>query len=246
MGKLKSFVKQSYQDFKKVPGWLVALSAVTTVLMNLLANKSLFTTDWITGDCGVMVSWVMFLVMDICTQRYGGKASFAVTIFDVGVALLMGGIMTGVAAIPESSTSGWFYGPDASAALNNVIGNNYLVLLVSLLAFVTASGVDVLTNVTIGKWMDKSKTFGGNTNKRTVKGFFIYFVRAYASTFLSQVVDNLVFACIAVPFLFQYPCSFFSLLVGATLGALIELVIELVFAPIGFFSVTKKSEEVTE
>lgn len=243
MKKILGFIKSSVAEFKKVPSWLVALSVVTTVLMNLLANKSLIATNWWTGDCGVFVSWVMFLVMDIVTQRYGGKASFAVTMFDVAVALLMGGLMAGVAAIPESEISGWFYGPEASAALNNVVGNNYLVLLVSLFAFICASGVDILVNLTIGKAFKKTKTFGEDTNKRGVKGFFIYFCRAYASTFVSQFVDNLVFAGIAVPLLFMYPCTFGSLAMGAFLGAITELVIELIFAPIGYMAICKKEKQ---
>lgn len=246
MEKLKTFLKESISDFKKVPSWLVSLSVVTTVLMNLLANKALIATDWWTGDCGIVVSWVMFLVMDIVTQRYGGKASFTVTMFDVAVALLMGGLMAAVAAVPESPISGWFYGEDACTALNNVIGNNYLVLLVSLFAFTCASGVDIITNVTIGKWFKKSKTFGDNVNRRGAKGFFVYFVRAYASTLLSQFVDNLVFASIAVPFLFAYPCTFGSLVVGAAFGALTELILELIFAPIGYAAIVRKNEAVAQ
>lgn len=242
MNKVKTFIKESITDFKKVPSWLVALSAVTTVLMNLLANKSLIATDWWTGDCGVIVSWVMFLVMDIVTQKHGGKASFAVTMFDVAVALLMGGLMAGVAAVPESPISGWFYGEEACIALNNVIGNNFLVLLVSLFAFICSSLVDIGTNVMLGKAFKKSKTFAEGSDAKGLKGFFVYFVRAYASTFVSQFVDNLVFACIAVPLLFAYPCTFASLAIGALLGAVAELVLELVFAPIGYAAIVNKSK----
>lgn len=240
MKRISNFFKSSVQEFKKVPGWLVALSAVTTVLMNLLANKSLITTDWWTGDCGMIVSWVMFLVMDICTQKYGGKASFAVTIFDVGVALLMGGLMAGVAAIPETEISGWFLGTDASQALNNVIGSNYLVLLLSLFAFLCASAVDVLCNVTIGRAFRKSSLFMNSERQRSFKGFIVYFTRAYASTFLSQFVDNMIFSCIAVPFLFAYPFTFGGLVIGALIGASVELVFELIFAPFGYLAIVKK------
>lgn len=246
MKKAMTFVRNSVKEFQKVPGWLVALSAVTTVLMNLLANKSLITTDWWTGDCGMIVSWVMFLVMDICTQKYGGRASFAVTIFDVGVALLMGGLMAGVAAIPETNISGWFLGDEASTALNNVIGNNYLVLLLSLFAFLCASGVDVVTNVALGRLLERTKTFANSNRQRSLKGFFVYFFRAYLSTFLSQFVDNLVFSCIAVPFLFAYPFTVTGLVVGALIGAGVELLFELVFAPIGYAAIVKKTQPVKE
>lgn len=244
MEKVKNFLKSSIEDFKKVPSWLIAFSVVATVLMNLLANKTLYSDgQYLSLDCGFLVSWVMFLVMDIATQKYGGKASFAITIFDVIVALFMTGIMAGIAAVPESAVSGWFFGEEGSAALNTVIGNGYLVVLVSLFAFICSSGVDILSNVTIGKWMDKSKTFKNQSGKRTAKGFFVYFCRAYASTFLSQLTDNLVFQMIAYPFLFNIPCTPLSIFMGALVGAAVELVMELAFAPIGYLAITKKQEE---
>lgn len=241
MKKLIEIVKSYVGEFRKVPAWLVALSVTTTVLMNLLANKTLFSDGaYLSIDCGLMVSWVMFLVMDIATQRYGGKASFAITIFDVLVALGMSGIMAGVAAIPESPVSGWFMTEDAAVSLNGLIGNNYLVILTSLFAFLCSSGVDILSNITIGKLFNKTKAFEGENNKRTFKGFIIYFFRAYGSTFLSQLTDNLVFQMIAYPFLFTIPCTPLSIFLGALLAALIELVAEFIFAPIGYLATTKK------
>lgn len=243
MQKIKQFIKDSIAGFKRVPAWLIALSAVTTVLMNLLANKTLYSDGmYLSIDCGLMVSWVMFLVMDIATQRYGGKASFAITIFDVFVALAMSGIMVGVAAIPESPVSGWFQTDEAAFAMNGLIGNNYLVILTSLFAFICSSGVDILSNVTFGRLFNKLKTFEGETNKRTFKGFIIYFVRAYGSTFLSQLTDNLVFQMIAYPLLFTIPCTPLSIFLGATLAALVELVAEFAFAPVGYLAITEKAE----
>ena len=246
--KIKQFFKDCVADFKKVPSWIVALSAVTTVLMNLLANKTLYSDGvYLSIDCGLMVSWVMFLTMDIATQRYGGKASFAITIFDVLVALAMSGIMVGVAAIPDSAVSGWFMSEEAAGALNGVVGNNYLVILTSLFAYICASGVDILTNVTIGKLFNKTKTFEGEGNKRTFKGFIVYFFRAYGSTFLSQLTDNIVFQAIAYPLLFTIPCSPLSIFLGALLAALIELVAEFAFAPIGYLATTdRKKKELAE
>jgi len=260
MTKIKNFIKQSVADFKKVPSWLVGLSVVTVVLMNILANKGLFASGNLALDSGFLISWVMFLVMDIVTQRYGGKASFAVTVFDVGVALFMALLMFGIAQIPETATSGWMLGEEASNALNNVIGNSILVVLVSLLAFVVASIIDIISNVTVGKWLGKSKTFKGEDKKRTVKGFFVYFTRAYSSTFLSQLADNIVFQLIAYNFLFNwfYDPDFvgnapgamlgnsqaqLALLTGALVGAVAELIMELAFAPIGYFTITKKLEQ---
>lgn len=244
MKKILAFCKDCITDFKKVPSWLIALSAVATLLMNLLASKTLYSDGmYLSIDCGLMVSWVMFLVMDIATQRYGGKASFAVTMFDVAIALAMSGIMAGVAAIPESAVSGWFMTEEAAVTLNGLVGNNYLVILTSLFAYICSSGVDILSNITIGKLFGKTKTFEGENNKRTFKGFIIYFFRAYGSTFLSQLTDNVVFQMIAYPLLFTIPCTPLSIFLGATLAALVELVAEFAFAPVGYLATTNKKEK---
>ena len=236
-----NWVKSLILEFKRVPAWMVALSAVATVLMNILANKGLFTSEYLSLDAGFTISFIMFLVMDITTQRYGGKASLAVTLFDVASALLFAGIMYGVAQIPESEMSGWGLGKDASDALNGVIGNSPAVVGVSLFAFLCSSVTDIFSNITFGKWMEKSKTFGGNTNKRGAKGFFIYFVRAYGSTFLSQLVDNCVFQFIAYNFIFTwFSGTQLSVFIGASVGAVAELIMELAFAPIGYLATTKK------
>ena len=240
---MKEKIKNLFEDFRAVPSYLVALSAVATVLMNLLANKTLYSDGvYLSLDCGFIISWVMFLVMDIATQKYGGKASIAVTLFDVVVALFMSLLMLVVSAVPETATSGWFQSPEIATALNGVIGNSLLVVLTSLFAFICSSGVDVGLNVLIGRMFNKSNKFKGDLNKKTGKGFLIYFVRAYGSTFFSQLVDNLVFQSIAYPLLFNMPCSPFSIFMGALLGAVAELIMEIVFAPIGFAAITRKKE----
>ena len=244
MKKIKKFIKSSIDEFKKVPSWLVGLSVATTIMMNILANKTLFSdSSLFSVDCAIIISWVMFLVMDITTQRYGGKASFAITMFDVFVALGISGLMSIVASIPETSVSGWFQTEEVSSALNNLIGNNYLVIITSLFAFICASIVDIVSNLTFGRWLNNTKFFKGENNKRTTKGFFVYVIRAYASTFLSQFVDNLVFMIIAYPLLFNMPCSIGSILLGAFLVSIAELVVELIFAPIGYLTTTDKVEK---
>ncbi len=241
MKKITAFVKGCIQDFKKVPSWIVALSVVATVLMNILANKCLYSDGkFLSTDCALLISWISFLTMDIATQRYGGKASFAITMFDVGIALGLSGIMRGIAAIPETAYTGWFQSAEAVTALNGLIGNNYLVVLTSLFAFLVSSVVDITTNIGIGKLF---KNVNIAELKKSPKSFFIWFTRAYASTFASQFVDNLVFQAIAYPLLFHIPCSPLSITLSAFLGAIFELVAELIFAPAGYLAVTKKEKE---
>ena len=47
---------------RKVPGVSLALITVSTVLMNILANKSIIELPWLLQDAGVCLSWVGFIV----------------------------------------------------------------------------------------------------------------------------------------------------------------------------------------
>lgn len=244
MQRMKNFLKSMLNSFRTVPAAMVAMSAVATVLMNILANKGLFSSGYLSLDAGFTISFIMFLVMDIVTQKYGGKASLAVTIFDVMVALVFAAILFGVSKIPETSFCGWGCSESEAEWLNNVIGNSWSVIAVSLLAFLVSTGADVLINVGIGKAFKKNAFFADSISRRSVKGFFIYFSRAYGSTFISQLVDNLVFQFIAYNFIFDwFDGTQLSIFMGALVGAVAELLMELIFAPIGYFAVSKKSSE---
>ena len=44
---------------------------VATISMNLLANKSInLPFSWLALDCGIIVSWIIFLCMDMITRRF--------------------------------------------------------------------------------------------------------------------------------------------------------------------------------
>ena len=68
-------------DLLLVPGVLTALFCVSVVIMNLLANKIVFETDWIAADGGILVSWVAFLSMDIVTKAFGKRAATTLSFF---------------------------------------------------------------------------------------------------------------------------------------------------------------------
>ena len=55
---------------------ITALFVVSIVSMNLLANKSIDTgTTWLALDCGIIFSWLVFLLMDVVTKRFGVRAA---------------------------------------------------------------------------------------------------------------------------------------------------------------------------
>ncbi len=114
------------------------------------------------------------------------------------------------------------------------------------MAFACSSGVDIVINIGIGKVFEKTNSFNGRAKEKSFKGFLIYFFRAYGSTFFSQLVDNIIFQMIAYPLLFKMPCTPFSVFIGALLGAVFELVMEILFAPVGFFLILKKDKKEEE
>ena len=57
MSKIKNYIKSCIEDFRKVPSWIVVLSAVAAVLMNVLANKTLYSDgSFLSLDCGFLIS----------------------------------------------------------------------------------------------------------------------------------------------------------------------------------------------
>ena len=59
---IKTILRRELEDYKvllrNIPSIVVALFFLSVVAMNLLANKELFTTDWLALDCGFPLSWI--------------------------------------------------------------------------------------------------------------------------------------------------------------------------------------------
>ncbi|MDO4529019.1 MAG: VUT family protein, partial [Lachnospiraceae bacterium] len=62
--------------------------------------------------------------------------------------------------------------------------------------------------------------------------FGIFAVRSYVSTFIGQFVDNMVFALIVSHNFFGWTMT--QCVVCALTGAVIELICEVIFSPIGY------------
>ena len=73
--KCPSLWRNVKEDLRRVPGVVSSLFAVTVVIMNLLANKTIYQSDLIAVDGGILVSWLAFLCMDIVTKAFGKKTA---------------------------------------------------------------------------------------------------------------------------------------------------------------------------
>lgn len=217
-------LKRIAADYKvllrSIPSSTVALFAVSVVVMNLLANKELISLPWLALDCGVVVSWVSFLCMDMITKRFGARASIQVSLLALGLNLAVCGVFWLMSLTP--GMWGAYYDTQSmqvNQALNATIGGTWYVVVGSATAMLCSSITNSLLNQAIGRQMTRN-TFGA------------FALRSYVSTMVGQFVDNAVFAIIVSHVFFGWS---WAQVFGCSLtGALVELACEVVLSPWAF------------
>lgn len=223
--KLRQAITQEVQDYRillrNVPSVVMALFVVSVILMNLLANKEIqVNVSWLALDCGLLVSWLSFLAMDMLTKRFGPRAAVKLSLTAVAINLLVCSILYIVSAIPGNWAAFYTYESEVvNSGLDNTIGGTWYVLLGSTVAFIVSSIVNSITNASIGKLAKKDN-------------FVTYAIRSYISTMLGQFVDNLVFSLIVSHIFFGWTLT--QCITCAITGCIVELVCEIVFSPLGY------------
>lgn len=223
--KLHNEIKEFNLLLRSIPATMVTLFVVSVVCMNLLANKTLLKLDWIALDGGILISWLSFMCMDIITKHFGPKASNSISILASAINLLTCLIFFLASVIPSNAGD--------YSVFDGIFGGTWFVLLGSTVAFLSSSFLNNMLNWLIGKCF--SKKSGTKTE---------YMVRMYVSTFIGQFFDNFIFSVIV--FVFFAPIFWngfsWSVLQCATCaltGAVAELIMEIVFSPIGYRIVKK-------
>lgn len=219
---MKKAVSEFRGMLKTVPPLLLTLTVLAVVGMNFLANKSIVNLDWLALDCGIVLSWLAFLTMDILTHCYGPRAATLFSVFALLLNLLMAGIFFAASRIPGVWGESFVEGSEGviNAALDNTFGGTWFVLLGSSVAFLTSAFVNNFLNAGIGKLL------------KTQDGFGRFALRSYVSTLLGQFVDNLVFALLVSKIFFGW--SLLQCFACAVTGAIAELLFEIVFSPLGY------------
>lgn len=219
------FLRYQLEDYKQIlrniPALFVSLYVVSVVLMNFLANKEVHTgISWMALDCGFTVSWMSFLTMDTITKRFGPRVATKLSVLAVSVNLLCCLIMFAVSKIPGNWSQFYTFENDiVNQSLNNTLGGSWYVVLGSTIAFLTSAVVNNFLNSFIG-------------NKLHSNSFTAFAVRSWISTGIGQFVDNFVFAFIVSHVFFGW--TMIQCVVCAITGALIELLCEVIFSPIGY------------
>ena len=225
MEKIKKELKEFNLLLRSIPAIVVTLFVVSVISMNLLANKTLLQLDWIALDGGILISWLSFMCMDIITKHFGPKASNRISILAACINLLTCLIFFVASVIPSTA--------DDYTAFDGIFGGTWFILLGSTVAFLASAAINNYLNWMIGK------SFRNNPHGKAA-----FAARTYVSTFIGQFLDNLIFSVIV--FMFFAPIywdgfcwTLLQCVMCALTGAVAELIMEVLFSPIGY-RITKK------
>ena len=222
-------IKDTKRLLRAVPSSAVVLFCLSVVLMNLLANKEVYTgVSWFALDCGILLSWLSFLCMDVLTKRFGPKAAVKLSFVAIAINLCVCAVLKVVALIPGNW--GEFYTFENSIvnqALDNTIGGTWYVLFGSTVGMIAASVVNAIVNHAVGKRMRSND-------------FRAFAIRSYVSTVAAQFVDNMVFTLIVSYHFFGW--SLLQCLTCSLTGCVVELICEVMFSPLGY-QISQKWEE---
>ncbi len=230
---IKSRLKRELGEFdvlmRSIPATTVTLFVVSVICMNLLANKTLVQLDWIAIDGGILVSWMSFMCMDIITKHFGSKASNLVSLLASGINLLTCSIFFVASIIPSSAND--------YTAFDDIFGGTWFILLGSTIAFLISAVINNSINRIVGS------AFRKNPN-----GKLAFAVRSYVSTFIGQFFDNFIFSIIVFAFFAPifwdgFHWTLLQCTTCALTGAVAELLMEVIFSPIGYKITTHWTKE---
>ena len=203
-----------------IPATVMTLFVVSVICMNLLANKTLLQLDWIAIDGGILISWLSFMCMDIITKHFGPKASTRISVLAASINVLTCMIFFVASAIPSNANN--------YDSFDSIFGGTWFILLGSTIAFLISAGINNALNWTIGQAF-----------RRKPNGKMAYAVSTYISTFVGQFLDNFIFSLIvfvgfAPIFWDGFHWTVLQCFTCALTGAMLELVMEVLFSPIGY------------
>lgn len=229
---IQSVIRRELDEFRllmhSVPALVVTLFVVSVILMNLLANREFnLNLPWLALDCGFTMSWMSFLAMDMLAKRFGGKASFEISLVAIGISLFMSLCFFIIMKLPGNWGEFYTYEDiNVNKALDATFAGTWFVIMGSAIAFVSSAAVNAIINVSVGKLT-------------TSNGFFAYAARSWISTAIAQFVDNMLFATIVSHTFFGWTWT--QVFTCSLTGCIVELLCEVIFSPLGY-KVCKKWE----
>ena len=223
------WINREAAEFKlliqSVPAVLLIFFVVSVFLMNLMANKSIdLPFSWLALDCGLAVSWFVFLVLDMVTKHFGPKAATQLSVFAMLVNFILCGMFYLVSVIPGTWGASYVDGSQdvINSALNATFGGTWYIILGSAIAFLTSAAVNNFLNFYVGK------AFRKNPNS-----MMAYLCRSYVSTAVGQFTDNFMFAFLVSRTFFGW--TLLQCVTCSLFGMLVELLCESLFSVFGYY-----------
>ena len=223
-----SLWRQAQRDLRSVPGEITALFCVSVIVMNLLANKTIYQAGITAADGGLLLSWLSFMCMDVVTKGFGQRTATTLSVFALGMNLFVSLVFYLCSIIPtETDYSGF----------NTIFGGVWFILLSSSVAFLLSAIMNNSVNEFIGRYFRKDPD-----------GKLAYITRSYVSTFIGQFVDNFIFAgltfMVFAPIYWDgFSWTLSQCVTCSLIGAVLELIMEVIFSPLGFMLLEKWRKE---
>ena len=228
-------VKKLFYEIKlllrNVPFAITALFVTAVVAMNLLANKSIdLGVDWLALDCGILFSWLIFLLLDVVTKRYGVRAANILTVGALAINLFFSAFFVAMSYIPGTWSQSFVEGSESviNAALDGTFRSSWYVIVGSSTAFLASAVANNSLNAAFGRLLRARPRVS-------------FYLSCYLSTAIAQFLDNIIFAFIVSYHFFGW--STLQCVTCAATGAVAELLFEVVFSPVAYKVVRKMEAE---
>ena len=220
-----SNLKEEYKILlRSVPSMVTAVFVLSVVLMNLLAGKELYRSDYFCLNTGLALSWISFLCMDCICKRFGAKAATRISVLAIAVNMICAVIFWLLMLTPGRWAA--FYsaadpevGEMISAGIDSTFAGAWYIVAGSSIAMFASSVVNSFLNQLIGRKADNG-SYGG------------FAARSLISTTIAQFVDNFVFSALVSHVFFGW--TWIQVLICSFTSMLIELGLEALFSPMGY------------
>ena len=220
--------KETFEDYKillrSVPSMVIAAFVLSVVLMNLLAGRELYRSDYFCLNTGLALSWISFLCMDCICKRFGGKAAAEISVLAMVINIFCAVIFWGLMLTPGRwaafySSADPAVGEQITAGIDSTFAGAWYVVAGSSIAMFASSAVNSVLNQMIGNKADQGDFRG-------------FAVRSLLSTCAAQFVDNFVFSALVSHVFFGW--NWTQVLICSFTSMIIELAFEAIFSPLGY------------
>ena len=213
---------------------LSVLYVVVSVMMNIFCMKPLsFGSSIIVCDAGLLISWLVFLFLNIVVEVWDEKTAMMLVKFAALVSfcvMVLSRIIVFIPSLPEYE--------EQVSAFALVFSNGPRTIIASVLAFLIGNSINSHIIYTIKTVLERKN----KDNK------VLFFLRAVFSSLVGQLADNSAFMLLAfAPVgLSVYEMPLFDIFTAVLSGTVIELVVESLCVPFITMPLTRKIKAIKE